>query len=105
MSPLLVYSTSIHGAGAIAQTITHPLGIFAFGFCFFLSGVILLVGLTRDLKKVRGYGLLGIIICRIYALLSTWLTIGFLPLGWLSSAGLIAIAIVLYLVIRWELKE
>lgn len=104
MSPLLTYSTAAFGAGAIAQTIAHPIGIFVFGFLLFASGVTLAIGLVNNNKKWRSAGLLMQIICRIYALLGTWITIGLLPLTWLSGAGLLAIAIVIYFVVRRELK-
>jgi hypothetical protein len=104
MSPLLTYSTAAFGAGAIAQTIAHPIGIFVFGFLLFASGVTLAIGLVNNNKKWRSAALLLQIICRIYALLGTWITIGLLPLTWLSGAGLLAIAIVIYFVVRRELK-
>lgn len=105
MSPLLNYSTVTFGAGALAQTIAHPVGIFIFGFLFFASGALVAVGLIRDNKKWRAYGLFANFICRTYALLGTWLTIGFLPLSWLSTLALLLITIVAYLAIRWEQKE
>lgn len=100
MSPLLSYSTAAFGAGAIAQTIAHPAGIFAFGLIFFLSGVVLAYGLVKNNKKVQGWGLLGNVACRTYALIGTWITIGFIPLSWLSSLGLLCITVVIYLVIK-----
>jgi hypothetical protein len=105
MSPLLSYSTATFGAGALAQTIAQPTGIFIFGLLFFASGALVVVGLIRSKKQWRAYGLFGIITCRFYALLGTWLTIGFLPLSWLSGSVVLLIAIVVYLAIRWEQKE
>jgi hypothetical protein len=105
MSPLLVYSTATFGAGALSQTIANPVGIFTFGLLFFASGALLAVGLIWDKKTLRAYGLFANILLRIYSLIGTWLTVGFLPLSWLSNFALIMIAIVVYLAVRWEQKK
>lgn len=105
MSPLLTYSSATFGAGALAQTIANPTGIFIFGFLFFASGALLAAGLVWDKKSWRAYGLFANILLRIYSLIGTWLTIGFLPLTWLSNFALILIAIVVYLAVRWEQKK
>lgn len=105
MSPLLVYSTTNFGAGALAQTIANPAGIFIFGLLFFASGALIVVGLIWDKKTLRAYGLFANILLRIYSLIGTWLTVGFLPLSWLSNFALIMIAIVVYLAVRWEQKK
>jgi hypothetical protein len=105
MSPLLTYSTAAFGAGALAQTIVNPVGIFIFGLLFFASGALLVVGLIWDKKTLRAYGLFANIVLRIYSLFGTWLTIGFLPLSWLSNLAIILIAIVVYLAVRWEQKR
>jgi len=105
MSPLLTLSTVKYGAGALAQTIANPTGIFIFGFLFFASGALLAVGLIWDKKTLRAYGLLANILLRIYSLIGTWLTVGFLPLSWLSNLAVILIAIVVYLAVRWEQKN
>lgn len=105
MSPLLNYSTATFGAGALAQTIAQPIGIFIFGFLMFASGALIVVGLIRDNKRFRAYGLFANFCCRSYALFGTWLTIGFLPLTWLASLAVLLITIIAYLAIRWEQKE
>lgn len=105
VSPLLTYSTAQFGAGAIAQTIANPIGILIFGLLFFASGALLAAGLIRDSKRLRAYGIFAVIMCRIYTVIGTWLTIGFLPLGWLSSFTVLLISIIVYLAIRWEQKE
>jgi len=105
MSPLLQYSTAAFGAGALAQTIANPVGILIFGFLFFASGALLVAGLVWDKKSWRAYGLLANIFCRTYALIGTWLTIGFLPLSWLSNFAIVLIAIVVYLAVRWEHRK
>lgn len=105
MSPLLTYSSATFGAGALAQTIANPTGIFIFGFLFSASGALLAAGLVWDKKSWRAYGLFANILLRIYSLIGTWLTIGFLPLTWLSNFALILIAIVVYLAVRWEQKK
>ncbi len=105
MSPLLNYSTAAFGAGALAQTIANPVGIFIFGFLFFASGALIVVGLIWDKKTLRAYGLFANIVLRTYSLLGTWLTIGFLPLTWLSNLAVLLIAIVVYLAVRWEQKK
>jgi hypothetical protein len=105
MSPLLNYSSANFGAGALAQTIANPTGIFIFGFLFFASGALLAAGLIWDKKSWRAYGLFANILLRVYSLIGTWLTIGFLPLSWLSNFALILIAIVVYLAVRWEQKK
>jgi hypothetical protein len=104
MSPLLTLSTANYGAGALAQTIANPTGIFIFGFLFFASGALLAAGLIWDKKTWRAYGLFANILLRIYSLIGTWLTVGFLPLSWLSNLAVILIAIVVYLAVRWEQK-
>jgi hypothetical protein len=105
MSPLLTYSTAAFGAGALAQTIVNPVGIFIFGLLFFASGALLVVGLIWDKKTLRAYGLFANIVLRIYSLFGTWLTVGFLPLSWLSNLAIILIAIVVYFAVRWEQKR
>lgn len=105
MSPLLNYSTVMNGAGALAQTIAHPVGIFIYGLIFFVSGAILAVGLVRNKKQLRVIGLVSTTICRIYSLIGTWLTIGFLPSTWLNSLGIILVSVVIYFVIKWEQKN
>ena len=105
MSPLLSYSTAAFGAGALAQTIANPVGIFIFGFLFFASGALLAAGLIWDKKTWRAYGLFANILLRIYSLIGTWLTVGFLPLSWLSNLAVVLIAIVVYLAVRWEQKK
>lgn len=105
VSPLLSYSTANFGAGAIAQTIAHPIGILIFGVIFLVSGLLLAYGLLKDIPKVRSFALMMMIACRTYSLIGTWITIGFLPLTYLSNVALIFIAVVVYLVIRWEQKE
>jgi hypothetical protein len=105
MSPLLTLSTANYGAGALAQTIANPTGIFIFGFLFFASGALLAVGLIWDKKTLRAYGLFANILLRTYSLIGTWLTVGFLPLTWLSNLAVLLIAIVVYLAVRWEQKQ
>lgn len=105
MSPLLTYSSATFGAGALAQTIANPVGIFIFGFLFFASGALLAAGLIWDKKSWRAYGLFANILLRVYSLIGTWLTIGFLPLTWLSNLAIVLIAIVVYLAVRWEQKK
>jgi hypothetical protein len=105
MSPLLNYSTAAFGAGALAQTIANPIGIFTFGLLFTASGALLVAGLIWNKKTWRAYGLLANIALRIYSLIGTWLTVGFLPLSWLSNLAVILIAIVVYLAVRWEHRK
>lgn len=105
MSPLLSYSTAAFGAGVLAQTIANPVGIFIYGFIFFASGALLAVGLIWDSKTLRAYGLLANILCRVYSLFGTWLTVGFLPLSWLTQLAVILISIVVYFAVRWERRE
>jgi hypothetical protein len=105
MSPLLTYSTATFGAGGLAQTIANPTGILVYGFLFFASGALLAAGLIWDKKSWRAYGLFANILCRTYTVIGTWLTVGFLPLTWLSNFAVLMIAIVVYLAVRWEQKE
>jgi len=105
MSPLLQYSTAQFGAGGLAQTIANPTGIAIYGILFFASGALLMAGLIWDKKSWRAYGLLANIMLRIYSLIGTWLTVGFLPLSWLSNLAVILISIVVYFAVRWEQKS
>jgi hypothetical protein len=100
LSPLLVYSTAINGAGPIVALIAHPIGIMIFGLIIVISGLMMVIGVWKRKYKIRSWGLFVNILARTYALIGGFLISGFLPLTWMSSFVVLLITILCYIVVR-----
>lgn len=100
LTPLIDYSTYLHGATPLVATLGSALGIHIFGAFYLLSGLLIIYGIFKRNYRARSVGLFMNILGRTYILLAGFLIQGFLPFTWLNPFVMILIVTICWLVVK-----
>lgn len=100
LSPLLDISVALHGASPLVATLANSTAIAFYGVFLTSIGAINISAIYKRNYKWRSRALFGNILIRLYGFIVTMLVQGPIPPTWLSSFGIMLIAIVCYSVVK-----
>jgi hypothetical protein len=102
LSPLYDISVSKNGQGAFAAALSSHAIIALWGIIVFAGAILVILGLTTGRPQIKSVGWFSIMLARFFQILTTWLTVGFLPISWIYPFTVMLVICVLWWKTRLE---
>lgn len=105
ISPLYDISVDLHGLSAFAQALSSTAMISLWGTVLLIGAILAIVGIVTKRDEVKSAGWFALVLARFFQLLTTWLTVGILPISWIHPFTVMMIAVVLWFWARYEVHK
>jgi hypothetical protein len=104
-TPLYKVSVAQNGTVGLAAMLSNPVMVLVWGGLLALGALLVMIGIVRRLPRFRSVGWFTIFMSRFFQILTTWLTVGLLPVSWLPPLALAMVAVVLWATARADVKR
>lgn len=101
-TPIYRLSAQANGPGIIAQAVASPYLVLLFAAFLIIGSVLVIIGLRQLKPQLKSAGWFIIMLTRFFQILTTWLTMGLLPITWIYPFTLLLIIFILWCSARVE---